>query len=48
MQANYVAFYRQFLESPNFMCWFERQRKAAWDWQVVALTFCCRLCQEQQ
>ena len=48
MQANCVAFYRQFLESPNFMCWFERQRKAAWDWQVVALTFCCRLCQEQQ
>eukprot|EP00891_Asterochloris_glomerata_P002409 jgi/Astpho2/2409/Aster-x1074 len=35
-QANCVAFYRQFLESPNFMCWFERQRKAAWDWQEAA------------
>lgn len=39
MQANCVAFYRQFLESPNFMCWFERQRKAAWDWQVHDLRF---------
>lgn len=28
-----MAFYKRFLESPNFAAWFERQREAAWAWQ---------------
>ena len=32
-QAALHAFYRRFLESPNFSAWFERQRAAAWAWQ---------------
>ena len=32
-QAALLAFYRRFLESPNFSAWFERQRAAAWAWQ---------------
>jgi hypothetical protein len=33
VQAALIAFYRRFLESPNFSSWFERQRAAAWRWQ---------------
>ena len=32
-QGNAIAFYRRFLESPNFAAWFERQRGVAWAWQ---------------
>ena len=33
VQGNAIAFYKRFLESPNFAAWFERQREAAWAWQ---------------
>lgn len=33
-QSNCLAFYKRFLESPNFASWFERRRQAAMLWQV--------------
>lgn len=33
-----LAFYKRFLESPNFTAWFERQREAAWAWQEAEWT----------
>ena len=33
-QSSCVAFYKRFIESPNFASWFERRRQAAWAWQV--------------
>lgn len=33
-QSNCLAFYKRFLESPNFTSWFERRRQAALLWQV--------------
>ena len=38
MQGTVVAFYKRFLESPNFAAWFERQREAAWAWQETEWT----------
>ena len=29
-----IAFYKRFIESPNFASWFERRRQAAWAWQA--------------
>lgn len=35
-QSSCIAFYKRFIESPNFSSWFERRRQAAWAWQVRA------------
>ena len=37
-QGALLAFYKRFLESPNFTAWFERQREAAWAWQEAEWT----------
>ena len=37
-QGALLAFYKRFLESPNFAAWFERQREAAWAWQEAEWT----------
>lgn len=36
-QYNCVAFYKRFIECPNFASWVERRRQAAWAWQVGGL-----------